>query len=350
MLDGQRNRLRAAQLRSLARLVGFDGGPESGEFTDLGLGGVLSVGPIVYGLLDQPGHRGLGRILAWLDRREDADDVSLRLLVAGPDRESCDRHASIVTRYGSFLRNPPQVWAAVGKAVHEAPPASQEPYREPSAAEWATARPLVEAGAVLVAEHGVVLGEVLGLEIGRVMQQDDEAPVLEIGVGKNDRAAASMMTNLRPRDELLAAIAEQVRVQRRSDASPHPLNRLARERWLRAKVMSDPFLVGAAELVPVEPPFPRQNLVEWMPAFAYGPGQGEHSTHQTLVACSVGVDVDLPLLAADARDRQRRVFGSPVDRLVLVTPLRDRYSAIATMANRLIEPPEWTIVEGDWPS
>ncbi|MEA3217288.1 MAG: hypothetical protein QOJ19_3444, partial [Acidimicrobiia bacterium] len=64
-----------------------------------------------------------------------------------------------------------------------------------------------------------------------------------------------------------------------------------------------------------------------------------------VVACSVGVDLDLVPVAADARARDL-----PDAELLLVSPPRDQYPAVAGLAARLRQPARMISYEGDWPS
>jgi hypothetical protein len=166
--------------------------------------------------------------------------------------------------------------------------------------------------------------------------------MLEVGVGKHDRAASGIKETIRPRDDVLASVVGTVRAHRRPGVTPHLLNRLARDRWLRAQLLADPTLVGAESLTPVEPPFPRPNLVAPVPATAGGVRPGGAPV---LVACSVGVDLDLVPIAADVRSRER-----PEGDLVVVVPPRDRYPAIEGLAHSLRRPATVVTVAGDWPA
>jgi hypothetical protein len=182
----------------------------------------------------------------------------------------------------------------------------------------------------------VVSAELSGLEVGRVV-----GGVLEVGVGKYDRAAAVMMEAIRSHDDLLGGVVRTVREHRHPGARPHLLNRLARDRWLRSMLVADPALVGARSLRPVEPTVARLDLVEPMPALALG----EDALGRPLVvACSVGVDLNLVPLAADARARDL-----PDAELLLVTPARDQYPSTRALAARLRRPARLVAVEGVWP-
>jgi hypothetical protein len=66
---------------------------------------------------------------------------------------------------------------------------------------------------------------------------------------------------------------------------------------LRRTLLDDPGLVGADRLTPIGTTLPRPNLRDPWPALALGVGP----EGPVLAACTVGIDLDAPLLAADTR-------------------------------------------------
>ena len=87
---------------------------------------------------------------------------------------------------------------------------------------------------IMLTARGGEIDEVLGLEVGRVVKDPVRGFHLEVGVGRYDREAARLMEALRSVEEVTATVLDVVRGHRRSDQPPHLLNRLARQRWLRA--------------------------------------------------------------------------------------------------------------------
>jgi hypothetical protein len=216
------------------------------------------------------------------------------------------------------------VWHADERALL---PAVAEPFlppAEPPASHLACRDLIVAGGADPVVEHGVLAGEVEGLEVCRVV--DDEfsgEPRLEVGTGAHDREAFAMIHGDVPTVESLARIVAAVAEHRRLDAPSHPLNRLARERLLRAAVIASPELAGASELTPVAPPVPRQNLKDAVPCVAAGRAP---DGAPVVAVCSVGVDLDLVPFAADARlaaEAAEPGVRGEGSRLVVMTPRRD---------------------------
>jgi hypothetical protein len=196
------------------------------------------------------------------------------------------------------------------------------------------------AGAEVVVEHGVIFGEIRGLEVARVRVDDDGRAVLDVGVGRFDQEATALLHGHLPTEDALARAIDEVARHRRPDAVPHPVNRLARDRWLRAQVLDDPSLVGLRSLEPVAPATPRRNTRDALPAGAVGT---DDDGARVLVVCSVGVDLDLVPVAADLAAREH------ADRVTLVTPPRDQVPVLRSLADRLAVPATFVGVEGDWP-
>lgn len=223
---------------------------------------------------------------------------------------------------------------------------------EPSA--LAAAAPLTELGVDVVVEHGVVTGEIAGLEVARVVAEHagpDGAPAeghrLECGVGRYDREASTMLEAMRDPHEALTSVVATVRLHRHADARPHVLNRLARERWLRWAVLGDPGLVGAADLAPVEGSRPRDNLLDPFPAAAMGV---DADGRPMVVLCSVGVDPELVPEGADVRRRAEALgWVGPDAELVLVVPPRDHYPLTDALAASLRRPARIVELDGPWP-
>lgn len=275
-------------------------------------------------LLDeQPTHR-LGAAVAWATR-SGADALHV----------VTESGSGVLARRAAELSTPISVWHADERALL---PAVPEPFMsEPSvAAEHLQFTDLIEAGgAEPVAEHGVLAGEVRGLEVCRVVDDASGEPRLEVGIGAHDRDAFAIMHGNVPPVEALAGVVGKVIEQRRLDAPPHPFNRLARERLLRWEVAREPSLIGATELAPTAPPLPRTNVKDAVPCVA----SGRDGDGRVTAVFSVGVDLDLIPFAADARLMAETDGGDAV-RLVIVTPPRDRVKVTEQLAGLLSRPCE----------
>ena len=276
-------------------------------------GAGLSAGGTGWLLVEDGPGRALGPALLWAGR---VGVDRLHLLV--------EAEAGGLARRAATFARAPQVWQVEGRALTlTAPePIGPAPRLDAEASAWVDR--LRAAGAEPVVEAGVLTGEVLGLEVARVVS-DADGSRLEVGVGKHDRDARRAMSGDVPTQAALAAAVAAVRRHRRAGAPHHPLNRLASERWLRAVLVDRPGLVGAAH-----------------PAPAAGV---DDRGRPLLVVCSTGIDLDLVPAAADARLADGR---GP--RLVLVVPECDDHPVHRSLSGLLIEPAEVRTVPDDWRS
>ena len=197
---------------------------------------------------------------------------------------------------------------------------------------------LSDQGLEVIYEHGVLRGEVLGLEVARTVGDQ-----LEVGVGRHDRAARFEM---RPAEDPRAGLAEAasaVRSMRVAGAPRHPANTLARGRWLRSVVCSSPSSIGLSWLEPVAPPLPWFDL----PEAGAAPAVGRAPDGSPVIAvCSVGIDLDLVPTAADCR----LLYGSPSVSLWLVVPEGDDVPVTRALAGSLDPPAEVRVVPKGWDS
>jgi hypothetical protein len=295
-------------------------------------------------LPDGEAARALGPALAWAERHHVAD---LHLLA---DRGA----AGILARQAALFADGPTIWAVDGTtlgAAEAAPPAA----RLPAPAPTALVDLLIDAGLEIVVEGGMVRGEVNGLEVARIVHGETtagepiDAPLLEVGVGKADRELTAMVHSGLPAVEQLARVAGIVREHRRPGAPRHPLNQLVPDRWLRAVLCRDPGLVGLATLRPAEGARPRPNLAERDVALAVGE---DAAGDPVIVACSVGIALDLVPTAADGRltiDADGGMHAdTPTSRLLLTVPERDDHPGTRRLADRLRAPAHVVPIRGDW--
>lgn len=330
--DPSRSGLLLAKLRSL---VGLHTGSSELVSADFPGGAAVFVGSHVWVLLDPEPVRAFGSALVWAGRRG-AEVVNV----------VAERDAGVLARRAACFADPPLVWTVDGTSLVLAEP---DPVPEAPAAPSAPALAelLVDSDLEVIVEHGVVRGEINGLEVARIVHERTTAgepidePLLEVGVGQADRELTGMLHGALSPVEQLARVAEIVRTHRRPGAQTHPLNQLVPERWLRAHLVADPQRIGLDRLRPVQPTIPRANLRELGIAVAVGDAGGR----PVVVACSVGVDLDLVPAAADAR-----LALDPGARLLLVVPARDAHPVTVDLAARLAVPAEVVPLEGDWRS
>ena len=320
---GRRARLLGLKLRALVRDHLAD--DTIGDPVAFPPGAGLLHGDAAWVLLDEQPTRRLGAALAWAIR---SGATTLHVIT--------ESGSGVLARRAAELTTPICIWHADERTLL---PAVPEPFMpEPRVpTDHLQFTDLIEAGgAEPMAEHGVLTGEVRGLEVCRVVDEPvSEEPRLEVGIGAHDREAFAIMHGNVPPVEALAGVVGKVVEQRRLDAPPHPFNRLARERLLRWELIRDPSLIGATELAPIAPPLRRTNVKDAVPCVASG-----RADDGALVAvCSVGVDLDLIPFAADARLMVEAYCEDDV-RLVVVTPPRDRVKATEQLAGLLRRPCE----------
>ncbi len=271
-----------------------------------GRGAALIVGGCAWVLLDEQPERGLGAALAWATRHGHVRSLAV----------IAESSTGILARRATLFEMPITVWQAQGRSLVAA---HHEPYPVPGAIDpaheiWRAV--IQQGGAEPVVEHGVLAGEIRGLEVCRVVTDAYSGEVrLEVGVGAHDRESFMMLHGNKPTVEALAGVVDAVRGHRQVDAPLHPLNRLGAERFLRWLAINDPSRVGALHLRSADPPVPRPNLKDPIPCVALGETADGTSV---VVVCSVGIDLDLVPFALDAR----QMYG-PDAELVLLVPERD---------------------------
>jgi hypothetical protein len=279
----------------------------------------------------------VGAALAWATRH-DADRVHLFVDANGAAAEDLPA----VARRGSLFAPPVAVFSIDGPEASFVEPAPPEPIAVPAPCTAEQRLLLEQAGVEVVVENGEVVGEILGLEIAHVVIDPDGTSRLEVGVGRFDREAFALLHGELSPPEALASAIEQVGAVRRPGAEPHPINRVARERWLRSHLISNPGLVGATTLRPADATRHRAGLRDATIAVAVGErGDGT----DIVVAASVGVDLEAVPDAADARLRH-----APDAELVVVIPPRDDHAVTRDLATMLARPAEVVTVDGPWPA
>lgn len=301
----------------LATLIREHGAGSDLQPAPFALGAAAIDGSIGWVLLDERQQRGLGPALAWAVR-------------AGVDHLNvlAEEGTGTLARRAVAFRMPIEVWHVAERVLL---PAIAEPLLSPAEVPIGhdRFRPLiVEGGAVPNVEHGVLVGEVRGLEVCRVVtDQQTRTARLEVGIGQHDREAFQMLHGDVPPVEALAKVVATVAPHRQHGADPHPLNRIGRERALRARLIDDPGLVGASLIEAVPSPLARTNVKDPQPCVAHAVIGG---FSRTLVVSS-GVDLDLVPFATDAR----LATGDPTR---IVVPARDAVPVLTDINDLLDDP------------
>jgi hypothetical protein len=282
-------------------------------------------------LLGKDAVRSMGPAMVWW-RGE--GEQSLHLMIDDP------ADAAIVARRAALFADAPTVWEAQGRVLVPAPRADAHLPIEPAAAAREVAALLHNAGVDVVVEHGCIRGEIRGLEIARVLLDDDGVARIEVGVGRHDREAFTMVHGTLPTADALASVVASVDAVRQPHGEPHPLRQLAPEGWLRWRLVNEPGLIGLTELRLAESTATRDSVKDSGARIAVG---RTPSGEDVVVAFSVGIDLDLIPAAADAR-----LAFAAAARLVVVLPERDLHPATRRLGAMLSRPAEFVTIAGDW--
>jgi hypothetical protein len=312
---------------------GAIGGRSDVEVSEFGQAVGLVIDDVAWVLVTGNYERSLGPALMWALRK---NATSLKLLLS----ERAGELARIATHFDFAIEVFELDAAGVARA---AAPKSAEKI-EVSVADEMYAEFIKSAGADVVREHGVISGEVCGLEVCRVVRATSASDLdgageseLEIGVGAHDRETFKLLHGRTATVESLRKVIAEVAARRAVGAQVHPLNQLARERMLRHYVCLSPQLVGAKSLQPAQPPIARANLKDVVPCCAVGVSlTGE----KMIVIFNVGVDPDVVSFGADARGQ----INASAD-LVFAMPTRDIVPAVEQIAQMLRRPARFVGVD-----
>jgi hypothetical protein len=150
--DTRRAALRRGALQALVRANRPELAAVEPDIADLGFGPAMSHGGHAVVLVESDPERALGPALLWAERAQ-ADRLELWAR-AGADQ---------LARRAGYFRHPPEVWEVAGTDLVPAvaAPVRQAPELDPEALTFAAL--LREAGALVVDDHGVLVGELDGL-------------------------------------------------------------------------------------------------------------------------------------------------------------------------------------------
>ena len=284
----RRSRLLAVKLRALVRdhLGGEQPGESPQVFTP---GAALFTDSRTWVLIDGDATRGLGHALAWGLRHS----RPLSILV--------ERDSGLLARRVGYFDTEIEIWHVDDRALLPAIAEGHLPRIMPSAEHLAFSSLIESAGADVVVEHGVVAGEIRGLEICRVVDDPHRGETrLEVGLGAHDREAFAMVHGDLPTEEALGRVVDAVAVHRAVGADPHPLNRFGAERLMRWHALQNPASIGFDSLVAAEPPVVRTNVKDAVPCVALGERDGVPA----VAVFAHGVDLDVVPFALDAAGRE----------------------------------------------
>jgi len=316
MSEGDSHESRVARLRLRSLLVSQGG--VAGDFAASEFGKAVGAvqNDVASVLLTGNHENGLGSALLWATKNK---ATSLQIF--------SENSAQVLARRATYFDFPIRVFGA--ESDGRANPALPAEFERPAicTADEAFAGFITAGGADVVREHGVVSGEVNGLEVCRVLHDEAGDPRLEIGVGAHDRETFQLLHGRTATIESLRKVVSEVAARRAAGARVHPLNQLARERMLRHQVCLSPQLVGAKRLQTAQPPIRRTNLKDAAPCCAEGVLV---DGTEVVATFGVGINPDLVAFGADARE-----YLNPGAELIFVLPTRDASGVLQRLAKML---------------
>ncbi len=313
----RRSRLLSLKLRTLVRdHLGLAEDP-AGTPEVFGLGAAFLTDDATWVLVDGDASRALGAAIAWASRFE----KPIHLLV--------ERDSGVLVRRAALFNADVTVWHVEDRtllpAVHE--PHVEAPVASPQ--HMAFTDLISSSGAEVLVEYGVVVGEVRGLEMCRVVNDAYTGEArLEVGMGAHDREAFAMVHGDLPTEKALKQVIDAVLPHRTEGADQHPLNQFGVERYYRWCALNDPSTIGFESLEAIEPPVQRKNLKDAVPCVAMGV---THDDVQSVVTFVHGVDIDVIPFALDAAVRMGVGHVTVVARERDITPSIVRLAAMATL-------------------
>lgn len=294
------------------------------EPTALGNGSSLIIDGVGWVYTPDPKRGFLGTVVVWAERNE-LD--TLNLIV--------DNNSASLAAVAAGFADSPMIWEAEGTELRPAEPVPAAMPAAPETDEFVSV--LVDAGLEVVADHGVWIGELNGLEVARIGLIDG-TPTIDLGVGAYDQFAAAAIDPDRDPAEALRMIIGLVAPHRQPGSEPHPMGRLVRSRWLRAQAVRNPALVGLEALHPVPLLEARPGLQEDQPAAALGAVRDD----EVLVVFAVGLDLGVSETAAGL------IGLHEPTRVIVAMPSRDHHDRIRSSLDRLSVPVDLIALEGEW--
>jgi hypothetical protein len=312
--DADAGRLASVKLRAIAPTLGFDASTADERDFAYGAGLVSGTRGALY--VTREHIRSIGPTLLWMLKHQLTE---IDLVIEGD--------GGIPARRAQALTCGLRVWQLQNGKLERAQPTPHLPKVEVPQSHEQFAATIQNCGALPVREHGVLTGEVLGLEVCRVVDTQD-GPRLEVGVGAIDRETFQLVNSHRTIEDSLTEVVGIVRAHRSPGAPHHPLGKMAGERLLRHRVINEPSLIGAATLKPAEPPIPRGGMRETTPCVATGT---DLDGNPIVVVLTDTVDVDIIGFGVDALTRE-----GPNATLLVITFAGNVTSAMRQVASEVL--------------
>ena len=285
----RRSRLLTIKLRSLVlEHLSLASDPD-GTNESFALGAGFLTADATWVLIDGDASRALGPVLAWSTQFE----RHVNLLV--------ENNAGLLARRASLFDADITVWHVDDHTITQAAAEPHVVSAPASDAHLSFVDIIESSGADALVEHGIVVGEVRGLEMCRVVDDATTGDVrLEVGMGRHDREAFTMIHGELPTAQAMRQAIDAVLPHRTEGADSHPFNQFGVERLSRWKAIKDPSTIGFSTLAPADPPVLRTNVKDSVPCVAIGLTGAKRLSTAVFVH---GVDLDCVSFAVDAASR-----------------------------------------------
>ena len=209
----RRSRLLSIKLRSLVREHLALASDPDGTNESFALGAGFLSTDAVWVLIDGDASRALGPVLAWASQFE----RHVNLLV--------ENNAGLLARRASLFDADITVWHVDDHTITRAVAEPHIVSASASDAHLSFVDIIESSGADSLVEHGVVVGEVRGLEMCRVVDDVTTGDVrLEVGMGRHDREAFTMIHGELPTAQAMRQVIDAVLPHRTEGADSHPFN------------------------------------------------------------------------------------------------------------------------------
>ena len=309
----RRSRLLSIKLRSLVREHLALASDLEGTNESFALGASFLTVDAVWVLIDGDASRSLGPVLA----RTSQFERHVNLLV--------ENNSGLLARRASLFDVDISVWHVDDHTITRAIAEPHIVSASATDAHLSFVDIIESSGADALVEHGVVVGEVRGLEMCRVVDDVTSGDVrLEVGMGRHDREAFTMIHGELPTAQAMRQVIDAVLPHRTEGADSHPFNQFGVERLSRWKAIKDPSSIGFSTLAPADPPVLRTNVKDSVPCVAIGLTGAKRLSTAVFVH---GVDLDCVSFAVDAASR----LGT--QDVTIVVRRRDVIASIERLAN-----------------
>jgi len=321
----RRSRLLSIKLRSLVREHLALTSDLEGTNESFALGAGFRTSGAVWVLIDGEASRSLGPVLAWTSQFE----RPVHLLV--------ENNAGVLARRAQLFDVDITVWHVDDHAITRAIAELHIASASATEAHLSFLDIIESSGADALVEHGVVVGEVRGLEMCRVVDDVTTGEVrLEVGMGRHDREAFTMIHGELPTAQAMRQVIDAVLPHRTEGADSHPFNQFGVERLSRWKAIKDPTFIGFSTLAPADPPVLRTNVKDSVPCVAIGLTGVKRLSTAVFVQ---GVDLDCVSFAVDAASRlgtqdvtiavRRRDVIASIERLASMASIQVRFAYLS---------------------